>query len=376
MKLYCDKNYLNEAINIVQKAIQIKNPNPILDCIKIDAEKNGNLKLTGNNLELCIEFFGMCNVPDPGSVALSSKIFGEIVRKLPDGTVTLSVNESNNVTTISCQNSEFNIQGLYTEEYPEPPEIEERYRFTISEEVLKNIIRKTIPFTAMSEGSKPAQIGVLFEIEKGVLTAVSSDGKRVAVIKENIESDIEKTKFIIPGNTLRELIKILKDENNQITVVTSPRHVLFDCGNYKVFTRLIEGDFLKYAPIIAAPNTIFVEIENRVITNSLERALLIINEDDSGRDIKIPVKFNIDADRMEVSSLTGKGKVYDVVPANVKGNKLTVGFNCKFMLDALRVCDGEMINMEFSTPNGGCFIKSVHDTGSETFLILPVKLNN
>ncbi len=375
MKFSCEKTALAEAVNIVQRAIVLKNPNPILDCIKIDADMDGHIELTGNNLELCIEYSGTCRVFEPGTIALNSKIFGEIVRRLPDGIVTVEIDERNNVTTITCGSSEFNIQGMYAEEYPSTPAIEILYSFTLKEQELKNIIRKTIPFTAMSEGSKPAQVGVLFELENDDLTAVSSDGKRLSVITRKLSQTISKNKFILPGSTLRELIKILKDEDNEIKIMAASRHVLIDCGNYKVFTRLVDGEFLRYAPIIKAPNTIFAHVKNSVITESLERAILLINEDDSGKDIKIPVRFNIGDDRIEVSSMTAKGKVYDIVPAKTEGSSLTIGFNCKFMLDVLRVCDSEDVTMEFSAPTGGCFIKSGDEEGTELFMILPVRLN-
>ncbi len=375
MKFSCPKELLSEAVNTAQKAVPSKTALPILECLKLDVTNNGVFTVTGNNMELCIEFRGTCNVYDGGSVALSSKMFGEIVRKLPEGIVNIEVNETNNVTTIVCGNSEFNIQGMFSEEYPASPRIDEVYSFSIKEGVLKNIIKKTIPFTAMTEGSRPAQVGVLFELEGNDITAVSSDGRRVAVVKEKLNDAVNSGKVIIPGNTLRELIKIISDGDDDVKITVDERRVLIDCGDYKMYTRIIDGNFLRYAPIIAAPNSIFAELNRNIITDSLERAQLIINEDTEDKEIKIPVKFNIGLNKIEVSAMTGKGKFYDVVPANVSGGELTIGFNCKFMLDVLRVCDEDEIRMEFTTPTGGCFIKTETETGSELFMILPVQLN-
>lgn len=376
MKLSCSKAMLLDIVNTVQKAVSPKSTMPILECMKIDASGDGNVTVTGNNLDLCIEYNAQCNVSEGGVIALTSKMFGEIVRRLPEGTVTLSVNPENNVTKIRCGLSEFNIQGLNGMEYPAAPILDEKYRFNIEQAALKRLIRKTISFVSLTEGKKPVLTGALFEIKNNYLNVVASDGHRLAVVKHELKENIENSKIVIPGSTLRELLKLLKDED-EVTVIVSDRHVMFDFGYYQVYTRLLDGDFLKYESIINAVNTINVVCEKRYIVDSLERAMLLINDDISSRsENKVPVRFNMAYNKIDVSCITGKGQVNDTVDAELDGGELIIGFNCRFMLDALSSCDEERVRMEFSAPTSGCFIRSAGGDDSYIYMVLPVRLYN
>lgn len=378
MKLVCSKIQLSEIINTVQKAISTKSSMPILECIKIDASGDGNVVITGNNIDLCIEYNSVFNVTEGGNIALASKMFGEIVRRLPDGDVNITVNEDNNVTKIKSGASEFNIQGLSAAEYPSAPILDEIFRFNLTQNILKKLIRKTISFIAVSEGKKPVLTGALFEIKNNYLNVVASDGHRLAVVKEELKENISDTKFVIPGSTLRELLKILKDTDEYVSVIVSNRHVLLDFGNFQVYTRLLDGDFLKYEAIISVVNTINVIADKRSIMESLERAMLLINDDISARtENKVPVRFNIAYDKIDVSCVTGRGQVNDTVNVQLDGGELIIGFNCGFLLDALNACDEEKIKMEFSAPTSGCFIKSADENNDDyIYMVLPIRLYN
>ncbi len=376
MKLYCDKSELVEIVNTVSKAISPKSTIPVLECMKIDAYANKGVIFTGNNMDICIEYQKGFRVEEGGSIALASKIFGEIVRKLPDGEVLINVDEENDVTKIKCGVSEFNIQGLRTNEYPEPPKIEEKFNFFLSQQDIKNLIKKTISFISQNEGKRPALTGALFEIKNDKLNVVTSDGHRLAVVEKEINQNIPDAKFIIPGTALRELFKILRDDEENIKIIVADRYAMFEFGEFKFFTRLLDGDFLKYEAIVNATNTIKINVETSVLKESLERALLLINEDAAVMNNRVPVKFNIGFDKIEVSSMTGKGKVNDVISAKIDGDNLIIGFNCRFLLDALAACEEEEIVMEMSSPNSGCFIRSTDEKNNYLFMILPVRLYN
>lgn len=376
MEFVCTKNELNDILNIVQRAVTPKSTLPVMECIKIDCNHN-TVVFTGNNLELCIEYKADIEVREGGCIALPSKIFGDIARKLPDGNVTLSVNEENNVTKIKGGISEFNIQGLISNEFPEPPAIEEKYSFTVEEYKLKNIIKRLIPFVAVTEGKRPTLTGSLFEIKKNEMTVVASDGHRLGVVKETIKDNDEDMKFIIPGSTLRELLKILRDDESQVKVTVSDKHVILEFEHFKVFTRLIDGDYLRYEPIIAANNTIKMEVNSHELRDSLERAMLIINDDDTSPDKRMPVRLSIGYDKIEVSCMTSKGKVNDAINAKIEGGELVIGFNCRFLIDAIASCDEEKIEIDLSTPVSGCFMRSLDEKKSNyVFMILPVRLYN
>ncbi len=378
MKLTCEKTQLLDIINTVQRSIAPKSTMPILECIKLDTSADGFVTVTGTNLDLYIEYNAEFDISEGGSIALESKMFGEIIRRLPDGNLTISVNPSNNITKIQSGASEFNIQGLSANEYPSVPVLDEKFRFTLSQTVLRNLIKKTTPFISLNEGKRPVLTGALFEIKNNVLNVVASDGHRLAAVKEELNENVEDNKFVIPGNTLRELLKILKDDDEaQVDIIISDRNVLFDFKKFQVYTRLLDGDFLKYDAILSAVNTIEAEVDKNAITSSLERALLLINDDISAKsENKVPVRFSIGFDKIDISCVTGKGQVSDSVGAKIEGENLVIGFNCRFLLDAFAVCDSDVIKMEFSSPKSGCFIRDISGKNSYIYMILPVRLYN
>lgn len=376
MKLSCQKSQLLEVVNTVQKAVAAKSIMPILECIKIEAYPDGKVIVTGNNLDICVEYKSNFNVTEGGSIALSSRIFGEIIRRLPDDEVFISINEENNVAVIHCLKSEFNIQGLSAAEYPAVPEVSETYRFSMGQALLKKMIRKSVFAAAVNDVKRPIITGTLFEIHTGVLSMVATDGHRLALVKETVNAELENIKFIVPGLALRELSKVLKDGDETVDVIVSSRHAMFDFGLYKLTTRLLEGEFINYAPILNTPNSIFVNTDTKNLSESLERASLLINDDISAKVEKIPVRLNIAYDKIEITCMTGKGKVHDIVDADIKGDDIEIGFNHKYLLEALRACEEEQVKMEFSHPRSSCFIRSLEKEDSYIYMISPIRLYN
>ena len=378
MKLECSKDELLEIINTVQKAISPKSPMPILECIKIDTTADGHVIFTGTNVDLYIEYNSKLNVTEGGSVALESKMFGEIVRRLPQGNVRITVSPQNNVTKIQCGASEFNIQGLNANDFPNVPILDEKFRFSLTYTQLRRLMKKTISFTALNEGRKPVLTGSLFEIRQNVLNVVASDGHRLALVRQNLDTSIENNKFVVPGNTQRELLKIMSDDDEKkVDVIVSDRYVLFDFKDFQVYSRILDGDFLKYDSILSTVNNISVTVDKGVIMNSLERALLLINEDISAKsDNKVPVRLSVNSNKIDLNCITGKGQVSDQIPADVEGENLLIGFNCRFLMDAFNACDEDRIKLELSAPTSGCFIRDNSGNEEYIYMILPVRLYN
>ena len=373
MNIKFDKNEFLEIINTVQKAVTTKSVMPILECIKIDADSEGNIVITGNNLDICIEYNASCEVYEPGSIAISSKMFGEIIRRFSGNEVYMKVNPLNNVTTLTCANSEFDIQGLNADEYPAIPHVDDDYEFNIKQSNLKRMIRKTIFALSNNESKKPILTGSLFEIDTGVLTIVSTDGFRIAKIEMTVDSSLENTKFVIPGLTLRELMKVLEEDDNNVKIVISKRYVKFCFENYTVVSRLLEGEYIKYKPIFNTPNNIVVNVNTKEFIESLERAALIINDDTLAKSEKVPVRLNIKDDKIEIDCKTGKAKISDEVNVSKIGNDIEIGFNHKYLLEALRSCEDEEIKLELSGPKSSCFIKPTQNN-DYIYMILPVRL--
>ncbi len=375
MRIVCHKTILAEIINTVQKAVSSKTVMPILECIKIDAFTDGKLLFTANNLDLCIEYNCVCDVKEPGSIALSSRMFGDIIRRLPDENVLIEVNEKNNVTTIKCGKSEFNIQGLNALEYPEVPQVSEVFSLSLKEETLKNMIKKTIFAVSQNEAKRPILTGALFEIQSGVLSVVATDSYRLALISEIVDAGLEEKQFVVPGFALRELLKVLKDGNDLVKIIVSDRYAIFQFEDFKVTTRLLEGKYINYRPVLTTPNSIYVNAYAKDLADSLERAALIINDDMSAKAEKLPVILNISEESIEITCMTARGKVYDAVEVSASGEDLEIGFNHKLLLDALRACEDDEIKMEFSNARSSCFIRA-KENSNYTFMILPVRLYN
>ena len=378
MKLVCSNTVLNDIVNTVQKAISAKSSHPILECIKIDAQSDGHVVVTANSIELCIEYTTEIRVYEIGTIALPSKIFGEIVRRLPEGEVKITTDEKNYITDIECEQSKFNIQGMGAEDFPDVPIVDEEYRTKISQKELKQIIRKEFPFISVIETRKPILTGALFDFKGDKLSVVGTDSHRLAVINVPIEMNTLPKKFVVPGSTLAKVNQLLSDEDDlTVDIIVSDKNILFDFGSFQVYSRLLDGEFLKYEVFLSASNSIKVVAEKQKIVNSLERANLIINDDLSSKtENKMPVRLNISYNKIEISCKTVKGYVNDTVEVQQDGGDLLIGLNCRFMLDALNACDDENVIMEFSAPTSGCFIRPEDGSDKYTFMVLPVRLYN
>lgn len=372
MKFICSKALLLDIINTVQRAVPTKSTNPILECIKIDADARGSIRFTGNNTELCIEYTADCNIIRGGEMALDSKMFGDIIRRLPDGDVSVDVNEENHVTKIQAGRTELNIRALDAIEFPTAPEFDEKYSFSLSQAVLKKIVRQTI-FAVSMNMARPIQTGMLFEVNGDALSVVAVDGVRLALRNCKIASNGAGFKFVVPGNTLRELLKILKDDEEPVNIKLSDKHCMFDFGYYNVVTRLLEGDFLNYKPLLSTHNTIEVEVEVRPLCESLERASLLVNDDTVQKNDKVPVRLKPELEKMQINCMTSKGMIHDVIPVRLTGDELEIGFNYKYLLDALRATEEEKVKMEMSSPNSSCFIRSVGDE-DYIYIVQPIRL--
>ncbi len=378
MKLVCSKSVLNNIVNTVQKAMGAKTSHPILECIKIEALNDGHVIFTANSIDLCIEYNSQITVYEEGAIALPSKIFGEIVRRLPEGEVKISADLKTYVTDIECEQSKFNIQGMGIEEFPDVPIVDEEYRTKINQKELRQIVRKVYPFISPMETRKPVLTGALFDFKGDTLSVVGTDTHRLAVINIPIDTNTMPKKFVVPGVTLSKIGQILSDDDEaMVDIIVSEKNILFDFGEFQVYSRLLEGEFLKYEVILSAANSIKVKADKESIVNSLERANLIINDDLSSKtENKMPVRLNICYNKIEISCKTVKGYVNDTVTVDQEGGDLLIGLNCKFMLDALNACDDEGVLMEFSAPTSGCFIKPEDGSNRYTFMVLPVRLYN
>ncbi|NMA82250.1 MAG: DNA polymerase III subunit beta [Epulopiscium sp.] len=367
MKIICNKSSLLNGVNTVLKAVSSRTTLPILECILLEADEN-NFKLISTDLELGIESQVDATVIKPGSIALESKIFSEIVRKLPDSTVEISVDE-NNMTTIICEKSQFKIAGQSGSEFPPLPEVEKNNQFSLSQTVLKDMIRQTI-FSVAVEETRQILTGELIEIKNQSLHMVSVDGYRVSFRKTDLSIENELVEVVVPGKTLNEISKILSTEDeDKVSLYFTDKHVLFDLGTSIVVSRLLEGEFLKYEQIFSADYETKIVVDRRELLMSIERAALISRENK-----KNPVKVEIKQEQLVITSNTELGTAYEEIQIQMEGKDLVIAFNPRYVIDALRAIEDEKICIQFTSSLSPCIIQPIEGEDYK-YLILPIRLN-
>lgn len=367
MKFSCSQRDLTECLNSVQKAVSVKTTLPILKGILIETDGDF-LKLTGNDLNLGIEARIPALIVEQGSVVVSSRIFGEIIRKLPETQLHFTVDESHQVS-IDCEHSSFNLLGQSGVEFPELPQVEDTEAFSLSQELFRGMIRQTIFATSQDE-ARPILTGVLVEAGEGEMSMVAIDGYRLALRKAAIDPAITK-RAVIPGKTLAELSRLMTGENDDMVRISmTDRHILFEVNDIRIVSRLLEGEFIKYSQIIPKEKKTLIVTDVSELTNAIERASLMARE---GKNSSI--RFSIRDDLMTIRSNVEIGSVREDLAIQLEGEDIEIGFNPRYMLDALKIMDSEDVVLEMTTPVSPCIMKPV---GSDAYLylVLPVRMPN
>ena len=368
MKLTFQKTALLNGINIVLKAVPSKTTMPILECILIDASTD-EIKLTANDMELGIETKVEGDILEKGKIALDAKLFSEIARKLSDSDslVTIESDEKFN-TVIACENSVFKIQGKDGEEFSYLPYIERNKNITLSQFSLKEVIRQTI-FSISVNDSNKMMTGELFEVNGDTLRVVSLDGHRMAIRKIVLKDEYESTKVIVPGKTLNEISKILTGDNEkEVHIFFGANHILFEFDDTIVVSRLIEGEYFKVDQMLSSDYATKVTLNKKDFLDSIERAIILIREND-----KKPIILNIEDSKMSLKLNSSFGTMNAEILIHKTGQDLMIGFNPKFLSDALRIIDDEEVTLYMMNAKSPCFIKDEEE--NYIYLILPVNFN-
>lgn len=363
MKLVFTKSNLNKAVGIVMKAVPTRTTMNILECILIDATTN-EIKFTGNDMELGIETIVEGEIIEKGKVAIDAKLFSEIVRKLPDNDITLST-DSNNNALITCEKSKFNIAGKSGDDFSYLPAIIKDKMITLSQFQLKEVINQTIFSIAINDNNK-MMTGELFEISEGTLKVVGLDGHRIAIRNIKLEGIADDVRVVIPGKTLQEISKILNaDAESLVNIYFTNNHVLFEFDQTHVVSRLIEGDYFKINQMLSNDYETKVSINKKEFLDSIDRANLLIREGD-----KKPIIINIQNGLLQVNVNSAIGALNEDIDIDKEGKDIMIGFNPKFLMDALRVIDDENVTMYLVNHKSPCFIRDKEE--NYIYLILPV----
>lgn len=361
MKLSFLKNDLLNAINIVLKAVPSKTTMPILECILIDADEE--IKMTANDMELAIETKVKGSILEKGKVAIDAKLFSEIVRKLPDSEIVIE--EENENIKISCEKANFNISGRRGDDFIGMPSVETEQYICISQFTLKEIIRQTIFSIAPNENNK-LMTGELFEVKENHLKVVSLDGHRISIRNVELKDTYENKKVVVPGKTLMEISRILPgDADKDVFIFFSKNHILFEFDQTLVLSRLIEGEYFKIDQMISNDFETKIKVNKKDFLESIERSVLLVRESD-----KKPIIINIKDENMELSLNSLIGSMREDIMVHHTGKDILIGFNPRFLIDALRVIDDEEITIYMVNSKAPCFIRD--EEGKYIYLILPV----
>ena len=366
MKIICSKSELLRGVNTVLKAVPAKTTMPILECILIDTT-DGEIKLTANDMELGIETKIKGDILDKGKIALDAKLFSEIVRKLPDSEVSIQTDDAFRAL-IKCEKAKFNIAGKSGDDFSYLPEIEKNQMVVLSQFSLKEIIRQTIFSIADNENNR-LMTGELFEINGNEMKVVSLDGHRISIRKIELKKEYNHIKVVVPGKTLNEVSKILSGGlDDDVCMFFTGRHIVFEFDDTIVVSRLIEGEYFRIEQMLSSDYETKISINKKELQSCIERASLLVKEGD-----KKPIIMNIMEDAMELKINSFIGSMNEDIDIIKTGRYLMIGFNPKFILDALRVIDDENIDIYMINPKAPCFIRD--EEQKYIYLILPVNFN-
>lgn len=367
MKIICNTAQLSEACGIVQRGVSQKSAIPATEGILFKAQ-NSSLTLSGYDIEVGITTVIECKVIKEGSIVLSSHILCDILRKLPGESVEIEIDE-HSLCKIRSGSSDFTLTSIPSDDYPDLPTVTGGMPLAIKQSILKEMVRQTIFAVAVSD-LKPVHKGIKFEITNGNLRLVSCDGFRLAVRNEPIEWNGEELTFVVPAKTLSEVIKLINDSDENITINIGKKYILFEIGNYRIVSRLLEGEFFNYRNAIPKENSTRAIVNLKLLCDSVERTSLLITS-----KIKTPVRCVFEDNSISISSSTAIGNANDQIPAKVDGKRIEIGFNNTYLTDCLKTVDSDEVQIELNSPISPIIIKPL-EGDSFVFLIIPMRLKN
>ncbi len=368
MKFTCNQQVLSKSLNTVSKAVSSRTTLPILKGIHIEAKEEGKIILTASDLEMSIKKEIDANVEEAGSAVVISKLFSDIIRKLPNEEISIFEDEDNSLI-IKTNFSEFKVICLPVDEFPKVGEKEENSEnIFLDRNIFKDMVRKTA-FAASIDESKGVLTGILTEINEENIIMVSLDGFRLALVKENIKSE-KTSKFIISARFMNEISKIISEDDGvaDINLYLGEKKAVFNIGNAEIILRIMEGEFIKYRDIIPAENTTKVITGREILLESIERASLLAREGKNNL-----IKIRIKNDLMTITSRSEEGNVKEEIIVEKTGNDIEIGFNSKFVIDVLKAVDEDKLSLNFKTGVSPCVIKPIEGDSYE-YLILPVRI--
>ncbi len=371
IKFSCEKVFLQNAIAVTSRAVAQKSSIPALEGLLIHADQQ--LTISGYNMQTGIRTNVFANVVEGGDIVLNARLFGDIIRRMPDDMITFTADEKMMVH-VSCGDADFDILGLSAADYPDLPEVEDEYAVSMQQKVLRSMIEE-VAFAVSTNESRPVHTGALFEIADMSLSMVAVDGFRLAFRREKLEK-LEKLEggafsFVCPGSALSEVKSICGDTEDLVTVTLGKRHILFEIGDTQLICRRLEGEFLDYKNAIPRKNPIQIVAETKALIESIDRVSVVISD-----KLKSPVRCLFDHDKVMLSAKTGNGEAKDVCRVSGDGDKLEIGFNNRYLMEALRYAPADKVKIELNTGVSPAIIVPVEGEENFLYMVLPVRLKS
>lgn len=364
MNIVCEKTLLINAINTVSKAVDPKSTLEILKCMLLIADRSG-FRLIGNDLELSIETANMeTEMYEKGEIALDAKMFSDIIRNMSGDYITITT-DKNNMCTITSDKSTFNIMGQPANEYPRPSEVKkDNGTIEVKAVELKNAIKKTIFSVAIDE-SKPILTGELFKFDEGYLHIVAIDGFRVSWRKIKVDYNVY-TEMVVPAKTLNEIVRLLPDDDSTVFINYTSRHIMFEVNGCIIISRLLDGDFLRYESLFDTESSTVIRVMTADLLAALERATII-----TPANRKTSVNLTIKDNTLNLNTKTDLGTVNDDISIKLEGSDLKIIFNARYLIDIMRNCEEEYVNLMFNTDRSPCIITGIFNKDFK-YLVLPI----
>lgn len=367
MKFSCEKYLLQSACGIASRAAAGKSPIPALEGLLLQA--SDRLTVTGYDLKKGIYTQLEAEVKEQGSVVVGARLFGEMIRRLPDGIVTISTDINNNVN-VKCGKSEFNFMGISPEDYPEMPVVDGVNNIALPQKILGSMINQTI-FAVADNDMRPIYTGTLFDIEGEELTLVSVDGYRLAKRSEKLESaKMENCSFVVPGSALADIERICGDSEELVKISVGAKHISFSIGETVVVSRRLEGEFLNYKKSIPDSFKYTVKVDRGEFMSAIDRVALIVSERNTS-----PVRMSFNDGNIDCLCITPIGRAEDVCTCEGSGDGLQIGFNDRYLKDALKAAAKEELNVCLNSASSPCIITAADGSNNFTYMILPVRLH-
>ena len=367
MKFSCEKYLLQSACGIASRAAAGKSPIPALEGLLLQA--SDRLTVTGYDLKKGIYTQLEAEVKEQGSVVVGARLFGEMIRRLPDGIVTISTDINNNVN-VKCGKSEFNFMGISPEDYPEMPVVDGVNNIALPQKILGSMINQTI-FAVADNDMRPIYTGTLFDIEGEELTLVSVDGYRLAKRSEKLESArMENCSFVVPGSALADIERICGDSEELVKISVGAKHISFSIGETVVVSRRLEGEFLNYKKSIPDSFKYTVKVDRGEFMSAIDRVALIVSERNTS-----PVRMSFNDGNIDCLCVTPIGRAEDVCTCEGSGEGLQIGFNDRYLKDALKAAAKEELNICLNSASSPCIITAADGSENFTYMILPVRLH-